>query len=104
MRAVLIIGAFLLAVSAPPLILMAREFAIGSAIAGRYSVERIVSSARGMEGGALQAEIGGHAVELVDDRPLQPDEPFKVNDSREKSVLIVWTMFLALVCLLIYCN
>jgi len=83
MRAALIIGLSLLGISAPPLFLMAREVAIGSGIRERYTVERIVSSEIGMEGGALRAEIGGHIVELVDNRPVVPDEPFKINDARE---------------------
>ncbi len=83
MRAALIIGLGLLVVSTPPLFLMAREVAVGSVVRERYAVERIVSSEKGMEGGGLRAEIGGHIVELVDNRPVAPDEPFKINDTRE---------------------
>jgi hypothetical protein len=82
MRAALIVGFVLIGLSAPALLLMAREVVIGSVVAERYSVEGIVSSGKGMEGGALRAEIGGHRVELVDDRPILTDEPFKVNDAR----------------------
>ena len=56
---------------------------IGWVVTARYAVEGIVSSEKGMEGGALRTEIGGHIVELVDDRPVAPDEPFKINDARE---------------------
>jgi hypothetical protein len=83
MRAALIIGLSLLGISATPLFLMAREVVVGSVVTERYAVERIVSSERGMVGGALRAEIGGHVVELVDDRPVVPEEPFKINDTRE---------------------
>jgi hypothetical protein len=83
MRATLIIGLSLLGISAPPLFLMAREVAIGSVVTKRYPVERIVSSEKGMESGALRAEVGGHVVELVDNRPVVPEEPFKINDARE---------------------
>jgi hypothetical protein len=89
MRAVLIMGCGLLAVSVPPLVLMAREMAIGSAVSERYSVEPITSSERGMEGGALRSEIGGHSVELVDDQPFTPHEPFKVDDVREPGLVRV---------------
>ena len=88
-RAVLIISVALLVVSAPPLMLMGRELAIGAAVADRYAVERVVSAAKGMEGGALRAAIGGHVVELVDDRPFLADEPFKVNDRREQGLVSI---------------
>jgi len=83
MRAALIIGLSLLGVSAPPLFLMGRELVIGAVVTERYTVERIVTSEKGMEGGALRSEIGGHIVELVDDQPVVADEPFKNNDARE---------------------
>ena len=82
MRAVLIIGCGLLAVSGPPLALMARETTIDAAVRRQYLVERVVSPVRGMEGGALRGEIGSRTVELFDDQPFAPDEPFKVNDTR----------------------
>jgi hypothetical protein len=49
---------------------MKREFWIGSKVADRYSVNRIISRERGMEGGALRDEIHGHVVALEDDRPF----------------------------------
>jgi hypothetical protein len=88
-KAVLIISVALLAVSAPRLTVMGRELAIDAAIRDRYAVERVVSSAKGMEGGALRAVIGGHLVELVDDRPFLADEPFKVNDRRERGLVSI---------------
>lgn len=78
MRSLLITGGILLAISAPPLALMVREVAIGSAINARYSVESIDSPEKGMEGGALQAEIGGHRVVLRDDQPFNLDGDARV--------------------------
>lgn len=83
MRALLITALVLLGSSAPPLLLMGREVAVGSDVTGRYSIEEVVSSAKGMEGPGLRAEIGRHVVELVDDQPIVPEQPFKVNDARE---------------------
>ena len=76
MRAALIIGLSLLGISAPPLFLMAREVIVGSVVTKRYAVQPVDS-------GALHAEVGGHAVELVDNQPVAPEEPFKINDGRE---------------------
>lgn len=89
MRAALIIGLSLSVVSAPPLLLMTREVAVGAVVTKRYAVERIVSSEKGMEGGALRAEIGGHVVELVDNGPVAPDEPFNINDAREQGTVSI---------------
>lgn len=89
MRAALIIGLSLFVMSAPPLFLMAREVAVGAVVTMRYAIEGIVSSEKGMEGGALRAEIGGHVVELVDNRPVAPDEPFKINDAREQGTVSI---------------
>jgi hypothetical protein len=63
---------------------MAREVAINSSVRDRYSIERVVSSEKGMAGGALRGEIGTHLVELVDDRIVAGNEPFKVNDRRQE--------------------
>lgn len=82
MRTLVIIGFVLLAVSAPPLVLMGREMTIASAVAQRYAVEQIISAEPGMYGGALAGEIAGHRVELVDDQPFKSREPFKVDDAR----------------------
>jgi hypothetical protein len=70
MKTLLLVGALLVTVSAPLLTLMAREFWIGSRVADRYSVDRIISRERGMEGGAIQGEIHGHVVALEDDQPF----------------------------------
>lgn len=75
MRSWFYAGAVLLILSAPPLVLMAREWAIGSAVEDRYSVESLV----GPDGGALRAEIGGHSVVLQDDQPFNPEGDVQVQ-------------------------
>lgn len=70
MRTLLVSGLLLLGVSAPPLLLMAREVAVDRSVSTRYSVERIHS-------GALEAQIGGHRVQLLDEYPIKPREPFE---------------------------
>ncbi len=49
---------------------MAREAAVGNRVSDRYSVERIPN-------GALEARIGGHRVQMTDDYPIKPREPFE---------------------------
>jgi hypothetical protein len=58
---------------------MVREFWIGSRIAERYSVDRIISGERGMEGGALRDEIHGHVVALEDDQPFNQAGDVRVD-------------------------
>lgn len=70
MRTLLVSGLLLLGVSAPPLLLMAREAAVDRSVSARYSVERIPD-------GALEAEIGGHRVQMLDDYPIKPRVPFE---------------------------
>lgn len=79
MRALFIVGVVLLGISAKPLALIGREVAIGNAIAARYSVERIISRERGMEGGALRAEIGGHVAALQDEQPFADNGDTRVD-------------------------
>jgi hypothetical protein len=61
---------------------MGREVTIGSGVEARYAAERIVSPERESYGGALQADIGGHHVELVDEHPIMPRQPFSGADPR----------------------
>ncbi len=82
MRTLLLLGFTLTVISAPPLALMGRELAIGSAVQTRYTVERVVSSEQGMDAGALRGEIGAHTVELADDQPSMKREPFTAGDPR----------------------
>lgn len=70
MRTLLIAGLLLLGVSAPPLLLMGREAAVDRSVSVRYAVERI-------PGGSLEAEIGGHRVQMLDDYAIKPREPFE---------------------------
>jgi len=77
MRLILIFGLVLSVVSAPPLFLMGRETVIERSVSERYVVDRIVSRAPDMHGGAIEAEIGGHTVELRDEYPIRPREPFE---------------------------
>lgn len=49
---------------------MAREAAVGNMVSDRYAVERIPN-------GALEAHIGGHRVQMIDDHPIKPREPFE---------------------------
>jgi hypothetical protein len=78
-RSLFLAGLLLLLVSAPPLLLSARELAIGRSINARYTFEHIDSSEPGVYGGALRAEIGGHQVELQDNVPFRTLEPFKAD-------------------------
>jgi hypothetical protein len=83
MRVAFILGVALLVISAPTLYLMSRERAIRSAVHTQYTVERIVPSKDpGMYDSALSAELAGHTVQLVDDQPVKPHEPFKLDDAR----------------------
>lgn len=77
MRALLISGLLLLGVSAPPLLLMAREAAVSRSVSARYSVERIISAAPDIYDSALEAKIGGHRVQLLDEYPIEPRVPFE---------------------------
>lgn len=79
MKMRLLVGLLLVAVSAPPLALMARELTIGSNIAARYAVDGIISRERRMEGGALRAEIDGHVVALEDDQPVNETGDLQVE-------------------------
>jgi hypothetical protein len=79
MRSLFIVGTVLIVISARPLMLMGRELAIGSQVNSRYSVERIISRDRGMEGGALRATIGGYTIALEDDQPFQDDGDVRVD-------------------------
>jgi hypothetical protein len=87
MRALLIISAALLTLSAPPLILMAREIVLGTYVDQRYAVKRIGRSANNMQGEELRANIGGHTVELADDQPHLGHEPFTLDDRRANGVV-----------------
>ena len=58
---------------------MGREVAIGSKVNARYAVERLISPERGMEGGGLRGEIGGHAVSLEDDQPFNENGDLRVD-------------------------
>ena len=60
MKILLLAGAVLVAVSVPPIALVAREIWIGSQLADRYVVL----------GGAIRGEIHGHVVALEDDQPF----------------------------------
>jgi hypothetical protein len=59
------IGALLLAVSAYPLLLIARELLTGSLVAARYRFKPVYDS--------RTATIGGHQVSLLDDAPESSD-------------------------------
>ena len=92
MKTLLLVGALLVTVSGPSLALMAREFWIGSQVADRYSVDRIISREKGMEGGAIRDEIHGHVLALEDDQPfneagdVQVDGPVRILvDGRDYS-------------------
>jgi hypothetical protein len=80
-RALLVLGSILLALSLPPLLLMAREVLIGWSVARQYSAHGIKGVGPEMHGGALSAEIGGHRVALSDDQPYS-HEPFKTEESQ----------------------
>jgi hypothetical protein len=79
MRALFVVGALLLAVSARPLWLMWREANVGAEVNGRYVVERLISHERGMEGGALRGTVGGHTVVLEDDQRFQENGDVRVD-------------------------
>jgi len=82
MRMLVIVGIVLLLISAPPLVLMGRESAVGQSVERRYSVERITSREPDMEGGAIRSVIGGHTVELADDQAPKAREPFQAQETR----------------------
>jgi hypothetical protein len=77
MRTLLISGLLVLGVSAPPLLLMAREAAVSRSVSARYTVERIISTAPGIHDSSLEAEIGGHRVQLLDEYPIKARVPFE---------------------------
>jgi len=87
MRVLLIVSTALLTFSAPPLILMAREVALGIYVGERYAIKRIVSPAKGMEGGELRTKVAGHTVELADDQPYLGHEPFTRDDRRANGLV-----------------
>lgn len=89
MRTLLIISFPLLILSAPPLFLMGREKVIDSTVRERYSVEGILSEEKGVYGTALRGEIGTHHLQLVDDRPVLPHEPFKLDDDRAPGMVSI---------------
>ena len=76
---IFVLGAVLVAVSATPLVLTAREIVMKNAAAARYSTQHIESRERGMAGGALRASLGGHVVMLQDDLPLNEAEDVRVE-------------------------
>jgi hypothetical protein len=69
----------LLAVSIYPLLLMAREIAIGSRLNERYAVELNFSEKAGMSAEVIEAELSGHRVELRDDSPTSDDREARVE-------------------------
>ena len=89
-RLLLISGLVLCGISAPPLFLMGREVLIERSVSARYLVDRIVSRAPDMHAGALEADIGGHTVQLLDEYPIEPREPFEdENVTRPGTIRIV---------------
>ena len=66
-RTLFAIGLGLLAASAPPLILMARELIVSASVERRYSIDPLRIWSNGMAHGSVRADIGGHAVSLTDD-------------------------------------
>jgi hypothetical protein len=79
-----VIGLGLLVVSAPPLILMARELIVGASVERRYSVDRLLVASQGMVHGSVRATIGGHAVALTDDQEKRPEKPHDFSDPRDE--------------------
>ena len=53
------IGLCLVVVSAPPLLLMARELIVGASVERRYSIDRLLVTSKGMVHGSVRATIGG---------------------------------------------
>ena len=74
----LICGLVLIALSIPPLVLMAREIAMGWVTRARY-VERVLRHEPEHVGGELRTEIGGHVVSLEDDQPYRPNGDERVD-------------------------
>jgi hypothetical protein len=77
-KTLLTTGTLLLAISARPLFLMARELVVGLRVETRYSIQRIPTDRRGMVSDAIEAEIQGHWVRLTDDQPASEDRSARV--------------------------
>jgi hypothetical protein len=78
-RALLFVGATLVAISLPPLVGMFADAVATADAAQRYSVEPLTS--QDAVGGALRAEIGGHVVSLEDDHPYDPSRAARADGS-----------------------
>ncbi len=89
MRALLIVSLLVLVVSVPPLVLMGREVLIDAIVHERFSVEPISSGENGRENDVLASQIGSHLVQLADDQPLTPHEPFKLDDDRATGMVSI---------------
>lgn len=83
MRTVFVFGLGPLAASAPPLILMAREFIVGASVAGRYSIDPLLVASKGTVHRSAGATIGGHTVTLTDDPESLP-EPHDFGELRHE--------------------
>jgi hypothetical protein len=79
MPGLLMVGAVLVVFSAPPLLLMVREMAVGSSVRAQYRVGDWKSSKAEAGSEDESALIGDHRVELIDDQPLRVHEPFKAD-------------------------
>jgi hypothetical protein len=80
-------GIVLSALSAWPLVLMAREVFVGFDVSARYSVLRVASNEPGMDNGARKATIGLHTVVLEDDQPVRGRESDARVDGRVRIVV-----------------
>jgi len=89
MRTLFAIGLGLLAVSAPPLILMVRELVVGASVERRYSVDPLLVASKGMVHGSVRATIGGHTVALTDDQGRRPEEPRDFSDPRDEGQISI---------------
>jgi len=89
MRTLFAIGLGLLAVSAPPLILMVRELVVGASVERRYSVDPLLVASNGMAHGSVRATIGGHAVALTDDQERRPEEPHDFSDPPDEGQISI---------------
>ena len=89
MRTLFAIGLGLLAVSAPPLILMVRELVVGASVERRYSVDPLLVASKGMVHGSVRATIGGHTVALTDDQGRRPEEPHDFSDPRDEGQISI---------------
>ncbi len=89
MRTLFAIGLGLLAVSAPPLVLMARESMLSDYVAGRYSIDPLIVSSEGNVHRSVSATIGGHTVTLTDDQGNLPERRDFVEPGHEGNVSIL---------------